>query len=85
MRWVGAVDNLFSAALRAVGVFDPHIQLYILLIVIVFYVILALRAVGGLLGWAMLFFAVLILLHRLEPGIASGTQWPVITQLEQGF
>ena len=85
MRWVGAVDDLFSTGMRAIGVFDPHVQLYTLLAVIAFYVVLSLRAVGGLLGWVMLFFAVLLLLHRVEPGVASNVHWPVTNALEQAL
>lgn len=77
MRGVGVIDDLFSALMRACGVYDPHWQLCALLGVIAIYVVLSLRAVGGVLGWAMLFFAVLLLLHRTLPALsAPGTMLP---------
>lgn len=85
MRWVGAVDDLFSSGMRAIGVVDLHIQLYILLVIVAFYVVLALRAVGGMVGWLMLFLAVLLLLHRAVPGVATDTHWPITTALEQSM
>jgi hypothetical protein len=71
MRGVGVIDDLFSQLMQFCGVYDQHWQLCILLVVLVFYVVLSLRAVGGMLGWAMLFFAVLILLHRTVPSLTA--------------
>ncbi len=71
MRGVGVIDDLFSAAMRACDVYDPHWQLVILLGLTAFYVVLSLRAVGGMLGWVMLLFAVLLLLHRTVPGLSA--------------
>jgi hypothetical protein len=71
MRGVGVIDDLFSKLMNLFGVYDPHWQLGILLVVLVFYVVLSLRAVGGMLGWAMLFFAVLLLLHRTIPSLSA--------------
>jgi hypothetical protein len=84
MRGVGVIDDLFSALMRWFGVYDPHWQLIILLGVIAFYVVLSLRAVGGMLGWAMLFFAVLLLLHRTVPGVSAPTL-PVASQLQNAL
>jgi hypothetical protein len=71
MRGVGVIDDMFSAMMRFCGLYDPHWQLYVLVIFLAFYVVLSLRAVGGMLGWAMLFFAVLILLHRTMPSLTA--------------
>ncbi len=71
MRGVGVVDDQFSAAMRDLGVFSPDWQLCVLLGLTAFYVVLALRSVGGMLGWAMLFFAVLLLMHRTVPSLTA--------------
>ncbi len=71
MRGVGVIDNFFSRIMIDLGVYDPRFQLYILLCVMVFYVVLSLRAVGGFLGWGMLLFAVLLLLHRTLPQLSA--------------
>jgi hypothetical protein len=81
MRGVGVIDDLFSTMMESFGVYDPHWQLYILLGILAFYVVLSLRAVGGMLGWAMLFFAVLLLLHRTLPSL-SAPGMPVASQLQ---
>ncbi len=81
MRGVGVIDDLFSSLMQAIGVYDPGWQLCILLGVLAFYVVLSLRAVGGMLGWAMLFFAVLLLLHRTVPRLSSPADMPVASQL----
>jgi hypothetical protein len=84
MRGVGVIDDLFSDVMRQAGVYDPGWQLGILVVVLVFYVVLSLRAVGGMLGWAMLFFAVLLLLHRTVPAL-SAPNMPVASQLENAL
>ena len=84
MRGVGVIDDLFSQVMIALGLFDPHIQLYILLGILAFYVVLCLRAVGGMLGWAMLFFAVLLLLHRTVPSL-SAPSMPVVSTLSNAL
>jgi hypothetical protein len=81
MRGVGVIDDLFTTMMTSFGVYDPHWQLYIMLGILAFYVVLSLRAVGGMLGWAMLFFAVLLLLHRTLPSL-SAPGMPVASQLE---
>lgn len=82
MRGVGVIDGLFSDLMYKVGVYDPSWQLGILIIVLVFYVVLSLRAVGGMIGWAMLFFAALLLLHRTVPSL-SAPNFPVTSQLNK--
>jgi hypothetical protein len=84
MRGVGVIDDLFTSLMLRCGVFDPHWQLCILLGVMAFYVVLSLRAVGGMLGWAMLFFAVLLLLHRTIPSL-SQTNTVVAPTLENAL
>lgn len=84
MRGVGVIDDLFSQVMISAGVFDAHTQLYILLGILSFYVVLSLRAVGGMLGWAMLFFAVLLLLHRMVPSL-SAPSMPVASQLSNAL
>ena len=80
MRGVGVIDDLFSRLMEHLGIYDTSTQLCILLGVLAFYVALSLRAVGGMLGWAMLFFAVLLLLHRTVPSLSSPNM-PVASQL----
>jgi hypothetical protein len=70
MRGVGVIDDMFSALMRFCGLYNPQWQLCVLLAVLAFYVVLSLRAVGGMLGWAMLFFAVLLVLHRTIPSLS---------------
>lgn len=80
MRGVGVIDDLFSDLMNAMGVLDTAWQLCILLALLAFYVVLSLRAVGGMLGWAMLLFAVLLLLHRTVPSL-SAPDMPIASQL----
>lgn len=84
MRGVGVIDDQFSGLMRAMGVVDPGWQLAILLGLMVFYVVLSLRAVGGMLGWVMLLFGVLLLLHRTVPGSSSPTM-PIAAQLQNAL
>jgi hypothetical protein len=84
MRGVGVIDNLFTDLMMRCGVFDPGWQLCILLGVMAFYVVLSLRAVGGMMGWAMLFFAVLLILHRTIPSISS-PNFPIASQLNNAL
>lgn len=84
MRGVGVIDDLFTSAMQQAGIYDPHWQLGILLALIAFYVVLSLRAVGGMLGWAMLFFAVLLLLHRTVPSL-SAPGLPIASQLDNAL
>jgi len=81
MRGVGVIDDLFSRLMEHLGVYDTGWQLCILLALLAFYVVLSLRAVGGMLGWTMLFFAVLLLLHRTVPALSSPANLPVASQL----
>lgn len=81
MRGVGVIDDLFTQLMEHMGVYDSSWQLGILLGVLAFYVVLSLRAVGGMLGWAMLFFAVLLLLHRTIPSLIAPGNMPVASQL----
>ena len=81
MRGVGVIDDLFTRVMEDIGVYDTGWQLCILLALLAFYVVLSLRAVGGMLGWAMLFFAVLLLLHRTVPSLSAPTNMPVTSQL----
>lgn len=71
MRGIGVIDDLFSQLMQYFGIYNASWQLGILLILMVFYVALSLRAVGGMLGWAMLFFAVLLVLHRTVPSLTE--------------
>lgn len=84
MRGVGVIDNLFTDLMIRCGVFDPDWQLCILLGIMAFYVVLSLRAVGGMMGWAMLFLAVLLLLHRTIPSI-SPPNIPIASQLNNAL
>lgn len=81
MRGVGVIDDLFTNLMIFLGVYSTTYQLCILLGLVAFYVVLSLRAVGGMLGWAMLFFAVLLLLHRLVPSLSAPVDMPVASQL----
>jgi hypothetical protein len=71
MRGIGAIDNFFTNIMFSLGILDPHIQAYILLALAAVLVVLALRVLGGLLGWVLLIFIVLLLVHRLVPGFSA--------------
>lgn len=79
MRFLSNIDDALGAVMTSVGI-DPHLQFLIMLIATVMLVMLALRLVGGFFGWVVLFLLVLLLLHRVVPGIMTpGT--PVGNQL----
>jgi len=67
LHCVGFVDNGLIHLGDDAGL-SPQRQLYVLLVLIAVLVVLALRTVGGLLGWFVLLFLVLLLLHRIVPG-----------------
>ena len=81
MRGVGVIDNLVTVFMYRMGVYDTGWQLGILLAILAFYVVLSLRAVGGMLGWVMLLFGVLLLLHRTVPSLAAPSNMPISSQL----
>lgn len=70
MRFLGTIDAALGEVMTSVGI-DAHWQFLIMLVVTVILVVLALRLVGGLLGWMVLILLVMLLLHRVVPGIAS--------------
>ena len=79
MRFLGNIDDALGTVMTSVGV-DPHWQFLIMLVVTVMLVVLALRLVGGLFGWVLLLLLVLLMLHRVVPGIAAPGM-PVAGQL----
>jgi hypothetical protein len=68
MSIIGGIDDGFSAFMLAAGVYSPGLQLAFLLIMVIAAVILSLRLLGGGLGWLVLLFCVMLLLHRLVVG-----------------
>jgi hypothetical protein len=82
MSVIGGIDDGFSVVMRAVGVPDPHLQLIFGLLFLVVAVILALCIVGGGLGWIILLFCVLLLLHRIVPGLGAPGGLPVASPLQ---
>ncbi len=71
MHYVGIVDDLFSRLLILTGITNSKYQLYVFLIFMLALVVFALRILGGLLGWVVLILLVLMLLHRVVPGIST--------------
>jgi len=71
MHYVGIVDDSFGHLLILVGITSPRYQLYVYLIFMLALVVFALRVLGGLLGWVVLILLVLMLLHRVVPGISA--------------
>ncbi len=82
MAGIGVVDNGFSAFMLAVGVTNPGVQMDCLLLVAVAIVVLAMRFIGGGMGWVILLFCVLLLLHRVLPGLSVPSGLPVTSPLQ---
>ena len=82
MSCVGIIDNGFSVFMLAAGVYNPGLQLDFLLLMIVAAVVLAMRVIGGGLGWLILLFCVLLLLHRVVPGLSAPGGLPVSSPLQ---
>jgi hypothetical protein len=66
MRGVGWVDGVLTIPMQSADL-SARTQAYILLVVTVVLVVLALRVLGGLLGWLVFLFLVLLLLHHILP------------------
>ena len=71
MHYVGFADNGFTRLMIKAGIVYPRDQLYIYLAVMVILAFVALRVLGGMLGWVILILLVLLLLHRVVPGISA--------------
>lgn len=71
MSGVGVVDNGFTIFMQAVGVANPGLQLDFLLLMVVAMVVLAMRLIGGGIGWFILLLCMLLLLHRVLPGMSG--------------
>lgn len=85
MRVVGIADNALGKGMTLIGVQNPSWQIYILLVVCAALVVLALRVLGGLLGWCVLLLLVLLLLHRLVPILASPDWMQTMVPLQAGL
>jgi hypothetical protein len=68
MRWIGYLDAAISHVMILAGL-GPERQTELLLVLTVVLVVLALRVLGGLLGWLTLIVLLLLLLHHIVPGI----------------
>src|SRR5271165_4133703 len=71
MSGVGIVDNGFTIFMLAAGVGSSSLQLTFLLLMVVAAVVLAMRVMGGGIGWLVLLLCVLLLLHRVLPGMGG--------------
>ncbi|HUW80552.1 MAG TPA: hypothetical protein VMV54_06605 [Acidocella sp.] len=76
MLGVGTVDDTLGMAMTSVGI-DPNWQLSILLVLTAALVVFVMRVLGGLLGWVVLLLLVLLLLHRIVPGMVTPTIMPL--------
>ncbi|MDD2706209.1 MAG: hypothetical protein PHU07_12885 [Acidocella sp.] len=85
MRVIGIADNALGKGMTLLGVRDPSWQIYILLVVCTALVVLALRVLGGLLGWCLLLLLVLLLLHRIVPELASPGWVQAMAPLQAGL
>ncbi len=72
LAFIGRVDAGLAHFMSSYHI-SPQWQLYILLVATVVLVVLALRLLGGLLGWAVLILLVLLLLHRVVPDVGNVT------------
>jgi hypothetical protein len=70
MQVIASADDVLGEVMDNAGI-DPQHQVFILLIVTVMLVILALRVMGGLLGWLVLAVLILLLMHRIVPGMVT--------------
>lgn len=85
MSGIGMVDNGFTTFMLAVGVANPGLQLDSLLLMVVVGVVLAMRVIGGGLGWIVLLLCVLLLLHRIVPGLGAPGGLPVSSPLQNAI
>jgi len=69
MHYVGFADHGLFRLMIMAGVLNPIYQLYIFLALLVILAFVALRVIGGLLGWFILILLVLLLLDRVVPGL----------------
>ena len=83
MLGVGTVDDTLGMAMTSVGI-DPNWQLSILLVLTAALVVFVMRVLGGLLGWVVLLLLVLLLLHRIVPGMVTPAIMP-LTSLKTTF
>ena len=70
MGFIGRIDASLTILMTNYGI-SPQWQLYILLTATVVLVVLALRLLGGLIGWAVLILLVLLLLHWVVPSLGN--------------
>jgi hypothetical protein len=67
MSLVGVVDGWWTDLFNFIGVQQSDDQFYALLLITVFVVVFAMRALGGYAGWFVMLFMVLVLLNRIIP------------------
>lgn len=75
MAAAGIVDGFLVTAMGAVGL-PPLLQLLILIAVALWVVIVALRLLGGTFALLLLILFMLLLVHWVMPGSASGHHAP---------
>ena len=85
MSGIGFVDAGFTAFMLALGVANPGLQLDLLLIMVVAVVTLTMRAIGGGSGWVILLLCVLLLMHRVLPGVGGVDALPVASPLQSAL
>ncbi len=68
MTVIGFLDALLAGLMSAVGI-PPNVQFILLAVAAIMLVIAALRALGGLFAALIVVLLVLMLLHRLNPGL----------------
>lgn len=66
----GAVNATASRFLTDFGIMPPY-QLYLFLVLMVTLSVVALRSLGGLLGWLVVVVLLVLLLQRVVPGIGA--------------
>ncbi len=85
MSGVGIVDNGFTIFMLAAGVGSPSLQLTFLLLMVVAAVVLAMRLIGGGIGWFILLLCVLLLMHRVLPGMGGPEGMHVASPLQNAL
>ncbi len=67
MGIASAVDSFLLTIMALFGIVEPQWQLCFLLTLVSLLVMMVMRTLGGLFGWAALLFAAILVLHFVLP------------------
>jgi hypothetical protein len=68
MAFIGFIDRFLAALMTSAGI-PPNAQLILLVVAVVVLVIFAVRALGGVFAGLIIVLLVLLLLHKVFPGM----------------